>query len=104
MGYYDERREDHDDEETEFQTPFAKIKTKGKDNSNFILLAVVVVFIGLVSWEMSVEHAKMTMALNDLYIAVMTPPEMKTNLPGPLKDRLEEKVREKTLRKLQSSE
>lgn len=46
------------------------------------------------------EHRALVGGLNDLFIAVMTPPEVKANLPPVLKRKLEEKTLERATEKV----
>lgn len=49
------------------------------------------------------EHKALVNGLNDVFIAVMTPPEVKSNLPGFLKEKLGEKTEAKAREKLDSA-
>lgn len=88
----------------EVRTPWLSLQGPG-------MFIVVLMLIGALVYSlnaqqdnyrlMQLEHKAMVQGLNDVFIAVMTPPEVKDNLPPVLKNKLQQKTIEKAKEKVE---
>lgn len=82
------------------KTPFGTIEGAGNMVIMLFLSTVIIGFIVYVQYTNQMQHQAIVNSLNDVYIATMTSPEVKANLPAPLRDKLEEKAKQKAVQKL----
>lgn len=84
----------------EVRTPWVTIQGTGLVTIMLFLTVMTLGFTAYTSYLVTIEHRAITNGLNDVFIAVMTPTEVKNNLPRYLKNKLEEKTIERSEDKL----
>jgi hypothetical protein len=88
----------------EISTPWVTLQGTGLVTIMLFLTVLMLGFTAYTSYQITIEHRAIVTGLNDVYIAVMTPPEVKSNMPYLLKERLQEKMLEKSKDKLNKDE
>jgi hypothetical protein len=95
------------EESIEFNTPWLKMRGNGALGVIMMITGLLVAAIFYVGWQMQEEHRMIAHTqkeviggMNDLFLAIMMPPEAKNNLPPLLKSRIKDKAEEKAASKV----
>lgn len=82
-------------------TPWVSIEGSGIVAIMCFLTALICALMIYAMYINQQEHRALVGGINDLFIASMTPPEMKSDLPPMLKEKLKDKAQEKATRRLE---